>query len=110
MFFDIHVHKNIFCIFALYGLILRGGDVVDAHFLTPGGKNFILCMAIPKVFVTPPGMVLQVLLYFKQSQSVLFWGPPPPTLSGILPKMPFSYVPIYLAHVPLILKDSKPQF
>ena len=40
---------------------MRGGDLVGAYLVTPGSKDFVLCMATPEGFVTPPGMVLQVL-------------------------------------------------
>ena len=46
---------------ALYGLILRGGGLVGAYLGTPGSRDFVLCMSKPEGFVTPPGMVLQVL-------------------------------------------------
>ena len=31
------------------------------YLVTPGSKDFVLCMATPEGFVTPPDMVLQVL-------------------------------------------------
>ena len=40
---------------ALYGLTLRGGDLVRGYLVTPRSKDFMLCMATPK------GMVLQAL-------------------------------------------------
>ena len=53
--------KIFFALSALYGLILRGGDLVGAYLVTPGSKDFVLCMSTPEGFITPPGMVLQVL-------------------------------------------------
>ena len=47
--------------FALYGLTLRGGDLVGAYLVTLGSKDFMLCMATPDGIIAPQGMVLQVL-------------------------------------------------
>ena len=40
---------------------MRGRDVVGVYLVTPGSKDFVLCMSPPEGFVAPPGMVLQVL-------------------------------------------------
>ena len=53
--------KIFFALAALYGLLLRGGDLVGAYLVTPGSKSFTLCMSTPDGFVAPPGMILQVL-------------------------------------------------
>ena len=53
--------KVFFAMSALYGLKLRGGDLVGAYLVTPGSKDFPLCMATPDGFEAPPGMVLNVL-------------------------------------------------
>ena len=53
--------KIFFALSALYGLILRGRDLVGAYLVTPGSKDFVLCMSTPEGFATPKGMVLQVL-------------------------------------------------
>ena len=50
-----------FCLHHLRCMILRGGNLVDAHLVTPGSKDFVLCMATSEGFVTSPGIVLQVL-------------------------------------------------
>ena len=42
--------KIFFALSALYGLILRGEDLVGAYLVTPGSKEFMLCIA------TPPGI------------------------------------------------------
>ena len=47
--------KVFFALSALYGLTLRGGDLVGAHLVTSDRIDFMLCIA------TPPGMILQVL-------------------------------------------------
>ena len=47
--------KVFFALSALYGLILRG-----AYLVTPGSKDFMLCLATPDGIITPKGMVLQV--------------------------------------------------
>ena len=39
--------KVFFALPALYGLTLRGGDLVGAYLVTPGSKDFMLCMATP---------------------------------------------------------------
>ena len=54
--------KIFFALSALYGLILRGGDLVGVYLATPGSKDFLLCMTTPDGFVTPPGMVLKCTL------------------------------------------------
>ena len=46
---------------ALYGLTLRGGNLVEAYLVTPGSKDFLLCMATLEGIIAPKGMVLQVL-------------------------------------------------
>ena len=38
--------KIFFALSALYGLILRGGDLVGAYLVTPGSKQFMLCIAL----------------------------------------------------------------
>ena len=53
--------KVFFALSALYGLTLRGGDLVGAYLVTPGSKDFMLCMATPEGIIAPKGMVLQVL-------------------------------------------------
>ena len=53
--------KVFFALSALYGLTLRGGDLVGAYLVTPGSKDFMLCMATPDGIIAPQGMVLQVL-------------------------------------------------
>ena len=53
--------KIFFVLSALYGLTLRGGDLVGAYLVTPGSKDFLLCMATPEGIIAPKGMVLQVL-------------------------------------------------
>ena len=53
--------KIFFALAALYGLLLRGGDLVGAYLVTPGSKDYVLCMSTPDGIVAPPGMVLQVL-------------------------------------------------
>ena len=50
-----------FALSALYGLTLRGGDLVGAYLVTPGSKDFMLCIATPQGIKAPPGMILQVL-------------------------------------------------
>ena len=52
---------SIFALSALYGLTLRGGDIVGAYLVTPGSKDFHLCMATTEGIIAPKGMVLQVL-------------------------------------------------
>ena len=52
--------KIFFALPALYGLTLRGGDFVGAYLVTPGSKDFLLCMATPEGIISPKGMVLQV--------------------------------------------------
>ena len=47
--------KVFFALSALYGLILREGDLVGAYLVTPGSKDFMLCMA------TPDGVALHSL-------------------------------------------------
>ena len=61
--------KIFFALSALYGLTLRGGDLVGAYLVTPGSKDFLRCMATPEGIIAPKGMVLQVLgsLYGLQS-------------------------------------------
>ena len=44
--------KIFFALSALYGLILRGGDLVGAYLVTPGSKDFVLCMSAPEGIVT----------------------------------------------------------
>ena len=53
--------KVFFALSALYGLALREGDLVGAYLITPGSKDFMLCMATPDGIIAPKGMVLQVL-------------------------------------------------
>ena len=53
--------KVFFALSALYGLTLRGGDLVGACLVTPGSKDFMLCMATPDGIIAWKGMVLQVL-------------------------------------------------
>ena len=53
--------KIFFALSALYGLILRGGDLVGAYLVTPGSKEFMLCIATPPGIIAPKGMILQVL-------------------------------------------------
>ena len=50
-----------FALSALYGLTLRGGDLVGAYLVTPGSKDFMLCIATLQGIKAPPGMILQVL-------------------------------------------------
>ena len=50
-----------FALSALYVLTLRGGDRVGAYLVTPGDKDFMLCIATPQGTKAPPGMILQVL-------------------------------------------------
>ena len=54
-------NKVFFALSALYGLTLRGGDLVGAYLVTPGSKDFMLCIATPQGIEAPPGMILQVL-------------------------------------------------
>ena len=44
--------KIFFALSALYGLILRGGDLVGAYLVTLGSKDFGMCMSTPEGFVT----------------------------------------------------------
>ena len=53
--------KVFFALSALYGLTLRGRDLVGAYLVTPGSKDFMLCMATLDGIIAPKGMVLQVL-------------------------------------------------
>ena len=53
--------KIFFALAALYGLQLRGGDLVGAYLVTPGSKDFPIWMATPAGINAPPGMILQVL-------------------------------------------------
>ena len=53
--------KVFFALSALYGLTLRGGDLVGAYLVTPRSKNFVLCIATPQGIKSPTGMILQVL-------------------------------------------------
>ena len=53
--------KIFFALSALYGLILLGGDLVGAYLVTPGSKEFMLCIATPPGIIAPKGMILQVL-------------------------------------------------
>ena len=53
--------KVFFALSALYGLILRGGDLDEAYLITPGSKDYMLSMATPDGIIAPKGMVLQVL-------------------------------------------------
>ena len=53
--------KVFFALSALYGLTLRGDDLVGAYLVTPGSKDFMLCIATPQGIEVPPGMILQVL-------------------------------------------------
>ena len=53
--------KIFFALSALYGLILRGGDLVGAYLVTSGSKEFMLCIATPPGIIAPKGMILQVL-------------------------------------------------
>ena len=39
--------KVFFALSALYGLTLRGCDLVGAYLVTPGSKDFMLCIATP---------------------------------------------------------------
>ena len=40
--------KVFFALSALYGLTLRGGDLVGAFLVTPGNEDFMLCIATPR--------------------------------------------------------------
>ena len=53
--------KVFFALAALYGLIMRGGDLVGAYLVTPGSKDYVLCMSIPEGIIAQVGMILQVL-------------------------------------------------
>ena len=53
--------KIFFALSALYGLILRGGDLVGAYLVTSGSKEFMLCIATPPGIIVPKGMIFQVL-------------------------------------------------
>ena len=53
--------KVFFALSALYGLTSRGGDLVGAYLVTPGSKDFMLCIATPQGIKAPLGMILQVL-------------------------------------------------
>ena len=53
--------KIFFALSALCGLTLPEGDLVGAYLVTPGSKDFLLCMAPPEGIIAPKGMVLQVL-------------------------------------------------
>ena len=53
--------KVFFALSALYGLTLRGGDLVGAYLATPDSKDFMLCIATPQGIKAPPGTILQVL-------------------------------------------------
>ena len=53
--------KVFFALSALYGLTLRGGDLVGAYLVTPRSKNFVLCIATPQGIKSPTGMIRQVL-------------------------------------------------
>ena len=46
---------------ALYGLTLRGEDLIGAYLVIPGSKDFMLCKATPDGIIAPKEMVLQVL-------------------------------------------------
>ena len=53
--------KIFFALAALYGLIMRGGDLVGAYLVTPGSKDYVLCMSTPEGIIAQVGMILQVL-------------------------------------------------
>ena len=53
--------KIFFALSALYGLTMRGGDLVGAYLVTPGSKDFKLCISTPPGIKAPPGMILEVL-------------------------------------------------
>ena len=53
--------KVFFALSALYGLTLWEGDLVGAHLVTPGSKDFMLCIAASQGIKAPSGMILQVL-------------------------------------------------
>ena len=53
--------KVFFALSALYGLTLRGGDLVGAYLVTPGSKDFMLRIATPQGIKAPPGIIPQVL-------------------------------------------------
>ena len=40
--------KIFFALAALYGLIMRGGDLVGAYLVTPGSTDYVLCMSTPE--------------------------------------------------------------
>ena len=50
-----------FALSALYGLTLRGGDLIGAYLVTPGSEDFMLCIATPQGVKAPPGMILLIL-------------------------------------------------
>ena len=53
--------KIFFALSALYGLTMRGGDLVGAYLVTPGSKEYKLCISTPAGIKAPPGMILEVL-------------------------------------------------
>ena len=53
--------KIFFALSACYGLTMRGGDLVGAYLVTPGSKEFKLCISTPPGIKAPPGMILEVL-------------------------------------------------
>ena len=53
--------KVFFALSALYGLTLRGGNLIGAYLVTPGSKDFMLFMATPDGIIAPQGVVLQVI-------------------------------------------------
>ena len=53
--------KIFFALSALYGLILRGGDLVGAYLVTPGSKGFVLCISTPEGFITLYYQVIYML-------------------------------------------------
>ena len=40
--------KVFFALAALYGLVMRGGDLVGAYLVAPGSKDYVLCMSTPE--------------------------------------------------------------
>ena len=52
--------KIFFALSALFGLTLRGQTLLEPYLVTPGSKDFLLCMATLEGIIAPKGMVLQV--------------------------------------------------
>ena len=49
-----------FALSALYGLILRGGDLVGAYLVNPRNEHLMLCIATPPGIIAPKGIILHV--------------------------------------------------